>query len=119
LKSWRQRRGDAGEQRAAETARSRGYRIVARNFRARRGELDLILAREDELVVAEVRLRRNTRFGSGADTVDHRKQRRLVLATQEFLQRHPNWQNCAIRFDVISLDGDGGLDWIENAFFAE
>lgn len=119
MKPDRQASGDAAEDQVAAEALRRGYRIVARNFRSRGGELDLLLSDADTLAVVEVRLRRNPRFGSGAESVDARKQQRIVLATRQFLATHPQWQNANIRFDVVSIGADRQLDWIENAFAAE
>lgn len=111
--------GDAAENRVAAEAERRGYTIIERNFSVRGGELDLILRSDHTLVIVEVRLRRNQNFGSGADSVDARKQQRIVLATRHFLAANPQWQNTNIRFDVVSLDAGQQIEWIENAFLAE
>lgn len=95
---------------------ARGLRLVARNWRCKGGELDLVLRERDTLVVTEVRKRSNALFGSAAESVDPRKQRRLALATQMFLAAHPEHARAPLRFDVVAMDGKGGIDWLRAAF---
>jgi putative endonuclease len=76
---------------------------------------------DQQLVFVEVRYRRGTRFGTAAETVDARKQQRLIRAAEDFLMRFPQFANHACRFDVIALYGDAGApgcDWIAGAFSA-
>jgi len=71
------------------------------------------------LVVVEVRMRNNERFGDGAASVTAAKQRRIVRATGAFLQRHPRWRRAPLRFDVVSVvrrDCSSRLQWIRDAF---
>ena len=99
----------------------RGLRTVERNFLCRVGEIDLIMEDRETLVFAEIRYRRNSRFGSGAETVTLAKQQRIVRAAQRYLQFHPHRANQPCRFDVLSLDHASGIvrvDWIRGAFSA-
>ncbi len=80
-----QRSGFAAEQVALDYLLSRGLRLVARNFRVRLGELDLVMADGDQLVFVEVRRRASTRFGGAAASVTPAKQRRVRRAAQAFL----------------------------------
>jgi len=93
--------------------------IVARNFRCRAGELDLICREGDVLVVVEVRMRRRADFGGALASVSAAKQRRILLATQYFLLLDPRWRGLRLRFDVLAWQG-GGEDstplWIRDAF---
>ncbi len=117
----RQRLGALGEEAAAELLRSRGYRIVARNHRCRRGEVDLIAERGQLLVFVEVRTRATAAFGGPEETVSFHKQRRVVAAARDYLARWRGPERGA-RFDVVAVvDGPGGpqLTHFENAFFAE
>lgn len=116
----RQRLGNEGEQAAADSLRKSGYRIVARNHRCRRGEVDLIAERGELLVFVEVRTRATAAFGAPEETVDSRKQRRVIAAARDFLAR---WRGPerGVRFDVIAVvDGAAGpqLTHLENAFDA-
>jgi len=98
----RRSRGQAAEERAARYLERRGYRLLSRNYRTRRGEIDLIAEQRGEIVFVEVRSRADERHGSPAESVDWRKRRKLIRAAQAYLFEigggdHP----C--RFDVITL----------------
>ena len=108
-----QRSGDAAEDRAARFLERRGLRLVARNYRTRQGEIDLVAQEGEVLVFVEVRMRSASRFGNGAQTVDWRKQRRLIAAARHYLMRLGHEPAC--RFDVVSLEGDEPT-WIRGAF---
>ena len=75
-----------------------------------------------ELVVfVEVRYRRSTRFGTAAESVDLRKQQRIICAAQDFLMHHEQYANNPCRFDVLALGGKTAApvcDWIAGAFSA-
>jgi putative endonuclease len=109
-------RGQDAERSACAYLERRGLVLVERNFRTRRGEIDLVMRQGRDLVFIEVRYRSNHRFGGGLESVDAAKRRRLIAAAQEYLQRHGN--RCAARFDVVAMDADGRIDWIRNAFDA-
>lgn len=104
------------ESRAAEFLRARGLRLLARNYRCRMGEIDLIADEGGTLVFVEVRLRRNGNFGGAAESITVRKQERLIRAAQHYLQRLPGSPPC--RFDAVISDGVN-LEWIKDAFGAE
>jgi putative endonuclease len=106
--------GAAGEARAAAWYRARGYRVVARNWRCREGELDLVVARGRELVFVEVKTRRTDRFGVPAESVTPAKQRRLRVLASRYI-RDTEVRPSAIRFDVVSILA-GRLEVIEAAF---
>ncbi len=112
--------GDAGEALAARHLESLGFQIIARNHRTRRGEVDLIAEKGELLVFCEVRTRSSERFGSPEETVDARKQQRVVLAARDFLARFRGGER-AVRFDVIAIvDGPRGpeLRHVPDAFDA-
>lgn len=113
-------RGRALEALAQRYLEGRGLQLVTSNFRCPGGELDLVMRDRDELVFVEVRGRRGTRFGSAAESVDGHKRRRVVLAAQRFLQKHPALATSPCRFDVVALTGGPQeapqVDWIRDAF---
>jgi putative endonuclease len=112
-------RGREAETRAWQYLESRGLRLLQRNYRSRRGEIDLVLQDQDSLVFVEVRFRRESRFGSGAESVDWRKQSKLIACAQHYLQNHPGIARQPCRFDVISVGGpEESIEWIRNAFSA-
>lgn len=115
-------RGDQGEQHAERWLAERGLQLVERNYQCRTGEIDLVMVdpnpRDTEvLAFVEVRLRGpGARVGS-IDSIDERKQRRLINAARHFLMSRPEWQEHACRFDVVGIDGEEGrLRWIPGAF---
>lgn len=106
----RQSLGREGETRAARFLEARGYRIVARNVRAARVEIDLIAGLDGVLVFVEVKSRRATGpdgfggHGQAAEAVDERKQARLRRGARAWLDEHPaaRRRSRRIRFDVIT-----------------
>jgi putative endonuclease len=107
--------GRRGESLAAAEYRSRGYRVVARNWRAgRSGELDLVLALGRVLVVCEVKTRSSVAFGLPAEAVDRRKQSRLRGLAAAYIAAH-DVRPAAVRFDVAAVLGDT-VEIIEAAF---
>ena len=112
-------RGTTWEAAAESWLCERGLKTVERNFNCRVGEIDLIMEDRGTLVFAEIRYRKNVRFGSGAETVTYSKQQRIVRAAQRYLQFHPHRARQPCRFDVLSLDHATGtlrVDWIRGAF---
>jgi putative endonuclease len=109
-------KGAREEQLAHDFLQARGLRLLVRNYRARGGELDLVMQDGDTLAVIEVRKRSHAAFAGAAESVDARKQQRIAVTTQQFLASHPEFQTCPVRFDVVALDGADRIDWIRDAF---
>jgi putative endonuclease len=111
--------GRRGEDAAELLYVRRGYRVVARNWRCRIGELDLVLERGGTIVVCEVKTRRGVRFGGGWEAVDARKRQKLRAVAEIFLL-HTQAAPRAVRFDVASVrlraDGSAGVELFEDAF---
>ena len=92
----------AGEAAAWDAYRRRGYRLIARNWTSRVGELDLVVARGGTLVFVEVKARASSRFGGPHEAVGSAKQRKLRLLAETFLAtEHP--EAALFRFDVASV----------------
>ena len=113
--------GRDGEQAAAAYLERRGYRIVARNARIERVEIDLIARRGGLVVFVEVKTRRARRHGAPEEAVDARKRARLLRGAAAWLRtRRPRPQR--VRFDVIGCEpaGDGSfrIRHLESAFDA-
>lgn len=116
----RQLAGAGAEDRAALCLEAAGLRLLARNYRCRMGELDLIAARDDLLVVAEVRLRSSARFGGAAASITWKKRQRIIRATRHLLAREPALQHMRVRFDALVVEGEGAeIEWIKGAFDAQ
>lgn len=110
--------GAHAEQLAFRYLCARGLRPVARNFRCRGGEIDLVMLDGECLTFVEVRCRRSTAFSAPGPTVDHRKQRKLVRTAAMFTARHRRYAAAAMRFDVIAVEGDAAdcIRWYRDAF---
>jgi putative endonuclease len=111
--------GQDAEWEAERYLRRKGYRILQRNVRSPRGELDLVTANGDVLVFVEVKARRTAAYGGASHAVDGRKQARLIRLAADYLAHHRlRTQSC--RFDVVLLKSGGSrpaeIEHIENAF---
>lgn len=106
-------RGSAAEEQALAFLQGQGLSLVARNFRCRGGEIDLIMREGAEIVFVEVRARASSSYGGAAGSITARKQARVVLAAQVFLQKLSRLPAC--RFDVVAFEGDR-LHWLRGAF---
>ena len=118
----RVQRGAASERLAAEYLQAQGLAVLARNVRCRAGELDLVCLDGGVLAIVEVRQRVRIDFGGALASVTWRKQRKIIRATQLFLQRRAQWRRHVVRFDVLAVEGvpDGAhrIVWIKDAFRA-
>jgi putative endonuclease len=114
-------RGAALEADAERWLCGRGLRSVAKNFRCKAGEIDLVMRDGTQLVFVEVRFRSSDRYGSAAESVTAAKQRRLVNAAQLFIATHPHWRDHSCRFDVLAGSMAAGAvewQWLRDAFGA-
>jgi len=112
-------KGADAEDRALAYLQKQGCTLMLRNFRARGGEIDLVMRAGGTLMVVEVRKRSSARYGSAAESVDARKQARIVLAARWLLAQRADLAKLAVRFDVVTLDADDTIEWIRGAFDAE
>lgn len=110
--------GRAGEQRALQYLRQHGLFLLFRNFRCRGGEIDIVMLDSQQLVFVEVRSRGRRSFAPAAQTVDARKQRKLIRTAAMFVARHSRHAQRTMRFDVIGIDGPTETDitWLRDAF---
>ena len=111
--------GAFGEDCAAQFLEAAGYTIVARNFRIRSAEIDIIAQRDGVLAFVEVKARSNVRHGLPSEAVTLRKQKKIIEAAGVFLQDE-TFCDCACRFDVVEVYLNGErveeINHIENAF---
>lgn len=98
--------GDSGERVASMFLVQRGYKILARNFRTRVGEMDLIAEDADGLAFVEVRTRRGDAVGAPEESLTPRKRTRLLMVAQEFLQAHEEYADRAWRIDLVAIELD-------------
>lgn len=107
--------GAAGEEAAAAFLTARGLRVVARNFRVKGGEIDLVCRDGAETVFVEVRLRRSAAYGGAAASITAAKRAKLILAARHWLVRHGE-RPC--RFDCVLIQA-GEIEWLKSAFAAD
>ena len=110
------KRGMWAEELACDYLISQQLAFVARNFRCAYGEIDLIMAQGEKLVMVEVRYRKNAWYGSAQESVNAAKQRKIIAATYCYLDTQHFSHEIAIRFDVVAISGSGEVTWIKNAF---
>jgi len=116
----RQSLGKSGEDLACDELQRRGYEILARRYRTRFGEIDIVARSNQTIVFVEVKTRAGEDFGGGAAAVTPWKQRRVAQMAVDYLSRH-QLHNQPCRFDVVTVDmKDGGPEVIvyEHAFEA-
>jgi len=106
--------GQSAEKQAEIFLKSNGLVLVARNWRCRFGEIDLIMQDGATRVFVEVRLRNRSDFGGAAASVTTSKQRKLLAAAHQYLTTLKTLPPC--RFDVVAMSSDTRPDWIKNAF---
>jgi len=114
----RRKRGQQGEELAVDFLKKKGYRVLERNFRYERGEIDIVAEDREALVFVEVKSRRTRTFGEAEDAVTILKRRRLRRIAEGYLFTH-NIESKACRFDVIGIQFDGeraDIRHYENAF---
>jgi putative endonuclease len=107
--------GRSGERRVARWYLDRGYTIVARNWRVKEGELDVVARVDRTLVICEVKTRSSERYGTGFEAVTWSKQSQIRRVTLHYLQDLRGWHPAEIRFDVASVT-PSTIEVIEAAF---
>jgi len=113
--------GAQWEKTAESFLRARGLRLLQRNFSSRFGEIDLIMEDEGTVVFIEVKYRKSSSHGSGADAVTYHKQGRISRTAAWYLAKFPQRAEQTCRFDVLSIDSqqkDKGINWIKSAFYS-
>jgi putative endonuclease len=109
--------GRMGEELADAYLQAQGYRVLARNFRSRRGEVDIVAQKGERLVFVEVKRWNAYAAGELEYALDRRKQRRILDAARHFLLENPGLQGSRIACDVILLSGrEPEIRHIEDAF---
>ena len=108
--------GGNGEDRAVELLERHGLAIVARNYRTRFGEIDIVARDGDCLVFVEVRVRAGPGFGGAAGSIGRHKQSRIAAAARLYLMQTRSRNPC--RFDVVTIEG-GEPKWLRAAFSLE
>ena len=110
--------GRSGEEKALSFLKGQGYKILARNYRNKFGEIDIVAKDRDTLSFIEVKTRHSDRFGLAQEAVSSAKQRQISKAALVYLKDN-NLLGQKARFDVVSVnysEDNPQLDLIKNAF---
>ena len=109
-------KGKYGEDLAVSYLRNKGFEILERNFRYRRGEIDVIGILDNELLVFfEVKFRKRDDFGEPEEFVSRAQELKIIEAAEEYIFGI-NWHKD-IRFDIVSIKQGEGIEHIEDAFY--
>jgi len=110
------RLGERGEQRALEFLKEQGYRIVARNYRWRGGEVDIVARDGNTLAFIEVKMRSDERFAPAEEALTPRKRERLIRTAKHYIAQYR--PGIDLRFDVVAIVG-GEVRLYKDAFEVE
>lgn len=114
-------KGNCGEKLAIQHLLKQGLTLVGQNITSPYGELDALMRDGEEWVFVEVRYRKSQHFGGGLESVDTRKQKKLIKTAEHYMQTHHKTHFDACRFDIIEMSGAldaPEINWIQNAFDA-
>ncbi len=115
--------GNTGEEAAVKALKKHGYKIIERNYRTKMGEIDIIAKDGEYTVFVEVRLRKSNAFGTPADTIDKRKQQKIIKTAQMYAMKNDIY-DTPMRFDAVLINAkiennklvDDNIEIIKNAF---
>lgn len=116
--------GQYAESVARQHLEKQGLIFIAKNYRCRQGEIDLIMKDQQILVFVEVRYRSTDHYGSSAESVTRHKQQKLIISAEHFLHSREDLKRSNCRFDVVALyeaptnTATLHINWIKNAFEA-
>ena len=112
--------GSQAEKLASIYLQEQGLKLVTSNYRCRFGEIDLIMRDDKTFIFVEVRLRSSALFGGAAYSINARKQKKLIITAEYYLQQNTAAAKMACRFDAILMDKTSAqnMQWIQNAFDA-
>ena len=107
-------RGQQGELQAEEFLQQKGYTIIARNYRYKRSEIDLIVQKENWLVFVEVKLRTSKAFGFPEESVNAAKRKKILEGAAQYLHEK-NWTGN-VRYDIVAIHKNE-IEHFEDAFY--
>ena len=116
---WVGLKGRHYESLALRYLKTQGLRFVQKNYRCSHGEIDLVMMDKRTLIFVEVRFREDEDFGSAVETVDRRKQLKVLRAAAHYLLRNKIYNALQCRFDVIGITKKNSsvkISWLQNAF---
>ncbi len=93
-----------------------GLTLRDENYSCKQGELDLVMSDNGILVFVEVRKRKHQQYGSGAESVQHSKRSKLIKAATHYLLTQNLYDKVYCRFDIISINQEQKITWLQNVF---
>lgn len=118
MKTQRRLTGDWGESAVEKEMVGKGFKILARNYSTRLGELDLVVRKSNLIAFIEVKTRAQEYFHV-SEVITYTKQQKIIKAAKQFMQKH-DVKNCVLRFDVAIVLGAQNkkteITYLENAF---
>jgi len=110
--------GNKGEELATQFLKKKGYKIMSRNYRFKKLEIDIIAEFKNELIIIEVKTRASRFLAGPEETVTKSKQRSIIKAAQQYIIEHEI--DLETRFDIISIilnQNEISIDHLEDAFY--
>lgn len=107
-------RGQQGEHQAEEFLLQKGYSVIARNYRYKRSEIDLIVQKENWLVFVEVKMRSSKAFGFPEESVKEAKRKKILEGAAQYLEE-TNWHGN-VRYDIVAIH-QNEIEHFEDAFY--
>lgn len=114
--------GQAAEFAAEKYLTKKGLRVIDRNYAAAGGEIDLIMRDGEVTVFVEVRFRKNAEYGSASESINLRKQQRIIRAATHYTQTNPKTLSAPCRFDTVTFNqtlSTSKMEWIKSAFIID
>jgi len=111
---YRRKIGTGGEDKAAHYLEENGYVILERNYRTRKGEIDIICEKDGILIFVEVKTRKGKSFGEPTEAVDPHKVKKILGVAEDYAARQGLLGVCDTRFDVIGISYSEGTETIEH-----
>lgn len=109
------KKGLMAEMRAALWLRRRGYRLLAWRYKTKRGEIDLI-ALEGGKTLVFVEVKQRASLAAAAEAIDPRSRQRIWQAAELYLQAHPQYNDCDMRFDALLLTAEKEIEHLPSAW---
>lgn len=111
--------GKNAENQALSYLKKQGLSLIKRNYRSYYGEIDLIMLDQEIIVFIEVRKRTCQDYGNSIESVNRKKQQKIIKTALIYLQQKKLLNKKLIRFDIIGIDKHKMIKWIKNAFQVE
>lgn len=108
-------KGRNAENAALGHLEGQGFKLLIKNYRYKRAEIDLIMGSDELIVFVEVKFRKNTKYGFPEDFVSKNQKERIISAADHYIHES-DWQGN-IRFDIIAVDADMSITHFEDAFY--